>query len=84
MVLLKLRLAYANVHCLGGGVYKSEHRGEGDKIQQKYCVITGSRLYININIKQHKSEEKKLSSRGGGGQAMMTSLFVQRGGGGGG
>ena len=32
----------------------------------KYCVITGSRLYININLKQHKSEEKKFEGRGGG------------------
>ena len=30
----------------------------------KYCVITGSRLYININLKQHKSEKNE-SSRGG-------------------
>ena len=42
----------------------------------KYCVMTGSRLYININLKQHKSEKNESSKRG---QAMMTSFFVQRG-----
>ena len=31
----------------------------------KYCFITGSRLYININLKQHKSA-KKMKVRGGG------------------
>ena len=35
----------------------------------------GSRRYININLKQHKSGEKKKVQ--GGGQAMMTSFFSE-------
>ena len=39
-----------------------------------------SKLYININIKQHKSKGKMKVRGGPGGQAMMKSFFVQRGG----
>ena len=46
----------------------------------KYCVITGSRLYININLKQHQSQKNESSrddDAGGGsknGDFWMTSF----------
>ena len=35
-------------------------------------IITGSRLYININLKQYKSEKNESSRGGGEDQVMMT------------
>ena len=52
----------------------------------KYCVITGSRLYIISNLKQHKSIKKMkvLRERGGGGVSGHDDVIFcpERGGGG--
>ena len=44
----------------------------------KYFVITGSRLYININLKHHKSEKNESSK--GGGTGHDDAIFCSEGG----